>query len=199
MKTLSRTLLAGAVCAAATTAAQATTYEVQVVNLTRGQHFTPLAVAAHTPDTSVFEAGTAASAELQAVAEGGDTAALGALLESIGAVVANGDGLLAPGATATFTLDTGATPDNTVLSLVGMLLPTNDGFVGISRLALPDGGPGDSVTVTALGYDAGTEANDEVVGSGAPGEAGFPLPPPVEARADRIRPMLPPPAITTRL
>ena len=181
MKTPSRTLLSAALCAALAGTAEAATYEVQVVNLTRGQHFTPLAVAAHTPETSVFEAGTAASAELQAVAEGGDTTALGALLESVGAVLVNGEGLLAPGDTATFTLDTDATPDNTVLSLVGMLLPTNDGFVGVSRLVLPDGGPGDSVTITALGYDAGTEANDEVVGSGAPGEAGFPLPPPVEA------------------
>ena len=37
------------------------------------------------------------------------------------------------------------------------------------------------MTYTALGYDAGTEANDELIGSGAPGEAGFPAPLPIVA------------------
>ena len=30
-------------------------------------------------------------------------------------------------------------------------------------------------------YDAGTEANDEIIGGGAPGAAGYPAPPPVAA------------------
>jgi hypothetical protein len=181
MKKLSLTLVATATAALASTVAQATDYEVTVVNLTRGIHFTPLVVAAHDPASSIFSAGAMASSELQAVAEGGDTASLNATLESIGANVANGDALLAPGNSATFTISTTATPANTVLSVVGMLLPTNDGFIGLNSLPLPTGDTGTSVSYRALGYDAGTEANDELVGSGAPGEAGFPAPPPIVA------------------
>ena len=78
--------------------------------------------------------------------------------------------------TATFMIDDG---EGDVFSMSGMLLPTNDGFVGVSSAALPTGAAGARVVLNVLGYDAGTEANDEVVGSGAPGEAGFPAPPPV--------------------
>jgi len=66
-----------------------------------------------------------------------------------------------------------------VLSVAGMLLPTNDGFVGLNSVKLPmDNG---MYAFYANGYDAGTEGNDERVGSGAPGEAGFPAPPPIVA------------------
>lgn len=181
MKKLSLTLLATASAALVSTAAQATDYEVTVVNLTRGIHFTPLVVAAHDPASGIFSAGSMASSELQAVAEGGDTASLNATLESLSASVANGDALLAPGSSATFTVSNTAIPANSVLSVVGMLLPTNDGFIGLNSLPLPTGDTGTSVSYTALGYDAGTEANDELVGSGAPGEAGFPAPPPIVA------------------
>lgn len=158
--------------------ATAESYEVSVTNLTYGIHFTPLILATHSPDAQIFSAGQAASSQLQAIAEGGDTSSMAALLESIGATVANGDGLVAPGGTATFMIDDA---NGSVLSLAGMLLPTNDGFVGLNSVHLPTGGAGDSVTYNALGYDAGTEANDELVGSGAPGETGFPAPPPVVA------------------
>jgi len=60
---------------------------------------------------------------------------MAALLESIEASVAIGTGLIAPGGTETFTV-TGSDV-NTVLSLTGMLLPTNDGFVGLNSVALP--------------------------------------------------------------
>ncbi len=170
--------LLAALGTAMTTAASAASYEVSVTNLTSGIHFTPIIVATHSPSVQMFAAGTAASSELQAIAEGGDTSSMAALLESVGATVANGSGLLAPGGTATFTIDDGA---GSVLSLASMLLPTNDGFVGLNSVALPSGGAGDYVVYDAIGYDAGTEANDEIVGSGAPGEAGFPAPPPVVA------------------
>ena len=178
MKKLSLSLVASAAAALASAAAQATDYEVTVVNLTRGIHFTPLVVAAHDPASRIFSAGTMASSELQAVAEGGDTASLTATLESIGATVANGDALLAPGSSATFSVSNTTAPANSVLSVVGMLLPTNDGFVGLNSQPLPTGDTGSSVSFRVFGYDAGTEANDELVGSGAPGEAGFPAPPP---------------------
>ncbi len=170
--------LMAAIATSMAASANASNYQVTVTNLTNGIHFTPLILATHSPDAQMFSAGHAASTQLQAIAEGGDTSSMAALLESIGATVANGDGLIAPGGSATFMIEDGA---GSVLSLAGMLLPTNDGFVGLNSVHLPNGGAGDSVTYDALGYDAGTEANDELVGSGAPGEAGFPAPPPIVA------------------
>ena len=156
-------------------------YQVTVTNLTSGVYFTPLIASAHAPSASMFTSGSHASEELQALAEGGNVAPMAALLESIGASVATGDGLLAPGATATIMLSDAGNHDNTVLSVAGMLLPTNDGFVGLNSVHLPMASGPASMTWNANGYDAGTEANDELVGSGAPGEAGFPAPPPVVA------------------
>jgi len=126
----------------------------------------------------MFNTGTEASVQLQTIAEGGDVSGMAALLESIGASVATGAGLVAPGNSETFTVTTSDT--NSVLSLTAMLLPTNDGFVGLNSISLPST-MGQSVTFGANAYDAGTEANDELVGSGAPGEAGFPVPPPLAA------------------
>lgn len=157
----------------------ASDYEITITNLTRGVHFTPLIAAAHDKNIRMFHAGMEASSELQAIAEGGDIQSMNDLLVGFGSDVAAGDGLLAPGASVTLMLEDVAAV-NSVLSISGMLLPTNDGFVGIDSAALPSGN-GESVTLFARGYDAGTEANDELVGSGAPGVAGFPAPPPVVA------------------
>ena len=59
-----------------------------------------------------------------------------------------------------------------------MVLPSNDGFLGLNSITVPTE-PG-TYTYNVSAYDAGTEANDEVRGSGAPGEAGFPAPGPVD-------------------
>lgn len=154
-------------------------YEVTITNLTRGQHFTPLIAAAHDAGVRLFHAGDEASAQLQAIAEGGDIAPMIELLQSQGAAYGAGDGLLAPGMSTTLIL-TDVADNNALLSLAGMLLPTNDGFVGVDSAYLPVE-VGSSVTLFARGYDAGTEANDELLGGGAPGVPGFPAPPPVVA------------------
>lgn len=161
-----------------TSLANAAEYEVSITNITAGVYFTPLIVSVHSPDVAMFKAGTEASTQLQAIAEGGDVSSMAALLESVGASVGTGTGLLAPGATETITVN--SSDSNTVLSVAGMLLPTNDGFVGLNSVSMPISG-GSTSYFLARGYDAGTEANDELVGSGAPGEAGFPAPPPVVA------------------
>lgn len=44
-----------------------------------------------------------------------------------------------------------------------MLLPTNDGFVGLDSWAIPE--QAGTYTTTLRGYDAGTEANDELASS----------------------------------
>ncbi len=54
-----------------------------------------------------------------------------------------------------------------------MLLPTNDGFVGLDGMSIPRR-PG-VYTYYLNGYDAGTEANDELItGGGDPGVPGIP-------------------------
>ena len=156
-------------------------FDVAITNVTAGVFFTPLLVSAHSDGQSMFMAGATASAELQAMAEGGDISGLATALSGAGAVNAENPagGLLSPGATTEVALNTDNASDNTYLSIVAMMLPTNDGFVALNQWKIPSE-PG-VYPVALNAYDAGTEANDEVLGSGAPGEAGFPAPPPVAA------------------
>ena len=152
---------------------------VEITNLTRGSYFTPLLVAAHPEGSRLFTSGTASSASLQAMAEGGDISGLVADLATLNATVATNPagGLLAPGASTDTTINTDATPGNTQLSVVSMVLPSNDGFIGLNAVTIPTEPGVYRFNVNA--YDSGTEANDEVVGSGVPGEAGYPAPGPV--------------------
>lgn len=156
-----------------------TTITIQVTNLTHGIYFTPLLVAAHDSATELFEVGETASANLQAMAEGGDIAGLEVDMINAGAtyVTNPATGLLAPGQAVTTHLDPDGT-DNDYLSIVAMLLPTNDGFVGLDSIAIPTE-PG-TYTFYLNAYDAGTEANDELLNpgaGGAPGVAGIPAAP----------------------
>ena len=105
--------------------------EITVTNATKGIYFTPLIVAAHGSDLQMFRTGQAATSELEAMAEGGDISGLASVIGNAGgAVVENpAGGILNPGVATTFTLDSG---DHGYLSLSAMLLPTNDGFVGLA-------------------------------------------------------------------
>ncbi|MEM1141748.1 MAG: spondin domain-containing protein [Pseudomonadota bacterium] len=159
----------------------ATDFTVEIINLTRGSYFTPFLVAAHVDSANLFMTGEPASANLQAMAEGGDIAGLQADVESLNATIAANPagGLLAPGQRTSAALNTDNAPDNTRLSIVAMILPSNDGFMGLNAIEIPTE-PGRYV-YNVNAYDSGTEGNDEVVGSGAPGEPGYPAPPPVLA------------------
>ena len=149
---------------------------IEITNISNALYYTPLLVSAHNKRTHIFEPGVPASASLQEMAEGGDISGLMTDLSSIGANnVANpAAGLLAPGASTTATLK--MTKRNRYLSIAAMLLPTNDGFVGLDAYKIPK--KEGRYTVYLNGYDAGTEANDEVInGAGAPGSAGIPADP----------------------
>ena len=157
-------------------AVEAQELDITITNLTHGSHFTPLLVAAHPDSMHLFEVGKPASDKLQAMAEGGDISGLTADVDAAGGDnVANpAAGLLAPGDSTSFSLTTGDGNDR--LSVVAMVLPTNDGFVGMDSLPIP-ATPG-SYTFKMNAWDAGTEANDEIVnGGGTPGVAGIPLDP----------------------
>jgi len=175
-----RKITSAAISAAAlfmTSGAMATDFNVRIVNLTNGIYYTPFLVAAHTDASSLFTVGSPASLSLQMMAEGGDLSGLEADLTAIGATMVSNPagGLLAPGTETNTDLNTDGT-SNTNLSIVAMLLPTNDGFAGLNAITIPTT-PG-VYTYNLSAYDSGTEANDELItGGGAPGAAGIPADP----------------------
>ena len=157
--------------------ASATDFNVRITNLSNGIYFTPFLVAAHPEGSSLFTTGQPASANLQAMAEGGDISGLVADLQGLGATIAENPagGLLAPASETDVDLNTDGT-SNDRLSIVAMLLPTNDAFAGLNAIMIPTD-PGTYV-FDVPAYDAGTEANDELItGGGAPGAAGIPADP----------------------
>lgn len=139
--------------------AQAAELEITITNATKGIYFTPLIVAAHNSDLFMFRTGTAASDELKSMAEEGAIGGLSGVIGNAGGVVVEdpAGGFLNPGTSVTFSLDSG---DLGYLSLGAMLLPTNDGFVGLDSWKIPS--EAGTYRATLNGYDAGTEANDEI-------------------------------------
>jgi len=170
------TLLTVSALAFASSTAMAQDLSITVTNLTQGLHFTPILTSAHTSDNSLFMVGSAATAELQMMAEGGDISGLVSMLSSADANISENpaEGLLAPGMSTTYTLTNDSA--NTHLSMATMILPSNDGFVGLSGWQIPT--EAGTYTVMLNAYDAGTEANNELVnGGGAPGVLGIPAAP----------------------
>jgi hypothetical protein len=138
-------------------------YEVSVTNLTRGQVFSPAVVATHTARFSpIFVLGQPASSELASVAEDAALDPLVAKLSSdpqVGSVNVLDDagGPIPPGQTGSVVVE--ASPWASQISLVGMLVTTNDGFYGLDGATLPRFG---AQTVLLEAYDAGSEANTEL-------------------------------------
>ena len=150
--------------------------EVKIVNNTGYSSFTPLLVSTHTASAKLFTAGDTASLSLQKMAEGGNIDDLETELTANGAnIVKNpASGLLKAGQNTTAMLSTDN--NNTYLSVVAMILPTNDGFIALNNWKVPTEKGTYKVTLNA--YDAGTEANDEIInGGGAPDTAGIPADP----------------------
>ena len=177
MKTKLLSLVASATLLASANASAAE-IDVKITNLTQGIYFTPLLVTAHTPDASLYSLGQAASPELQAMAEGGALTGLVDILNSVSADTQTNpaSGLLAPTKSTMTMLSTA--DGNTQLSIVSMMLPTNDAFIGLNGWTIPTE-PG-TYSVYLNAYDAGTEANNEtllLMVLGAPGVPGIPAAP----------------------
>ena len=167
-------LLSGIGLSLAAASASAEVIDVEITNLTNGIYFTPILIAAHDSDSALFTIGEPASDALATMAEGGAIADLSSAVTDAGGVVSENPagGPLAPSDYAIATgFDTG---DASYLSITAMLIPTNDGFVGLDSWPIPSE-PG-SYTVYLNGYDAGSEINDEIVnGGGALGAPGIPV------------------------
>jgi hypothetical protein len=134
-------------------------YRVTITNITAGQTFTPIMIAAHKRGVKLFTPGSPASAELAMLAEGGDTAPLTESLlmnPDVGHVMTTG-GPLGPGETVVVEI-----PGHRrfgYISLAAMLLPTNDGFIALNGVTAPGGHR--TAMYLSPGYDAGSELNDE--------------------------------------
>jgi hypothetical protein len=150
---------------------------VSMTNLTKGMNFTPLFIAAHPSSAVLFTSGSPASLSLQKLAEGGDKSGLVADFTAVGAnIIENpAGGLLKPGKSTSTSIVTSKA--NTHLSIAAMMIPTNDGFVAMENEEIPTK-PG-TYTYLLNAYDAGTEANNEILvpGAGAPGAVGIPANP----------------------
>lgn len=144
-------------------------FEVTVRNLTIGQPLSPLAVIAHNSSFRAFMVGQAASPGLEVLAEGGDNSDF--LAEIDGRAETSGEGPVGPGASATVALELDSDdPTGALLTVMSMLVNTNDAITGINGLDLSAMAVGDSVMQSTVAYDAGTEANSEAAGT-IPGPA----------------------------
>lgn len=132
---------------------------VTVTNLTRGETFTPILVVSHRAGIHILELGAPASPELTAVAEAGNTGPLhdSPFASGLAYDSASTAGPVAPGASATVQVKVRGDFDH--ITLAGMLIPTNDGFVAIDGARVPRHRHTRVLYVPA--YDAGTEINDE--------------------------------------
>lgn len=152
-------ILSTATLAAASWADDLVTYNVTITNLTPGQPIAPVMATTHSSSVSFFQVGAAPSSELADLAEAGDGKPMAAkLLTTPGvsdAQVASAG--IAPGGSITLSVTAHNAQDR--LSLGAMLANTNDAFVAISNVALPNSHR--KVIYTADAYDAGTETNDE--------------------------------------
>lgn len=147
--------------------AQGSRYRVTVTNLTRGQIFSPPVVATHSIRmTPLFLLGEPASAAVTSVAEDAVNEPLLALLAADPNVVDFGvmegaGGPIMPGESASIVLD--ARRGQTRVSLISMVVTTNDGFIaanGVQGPVFTPGGIAPELYASPV-YDAGTEANTE--------------------------------------
>jgi len=146
-------------------AASGYTYQITIENMTpatapgASQPFSPPVLATHATFFHIFRTGQYASGELAQLAEDAVSAPLVESLNNAVRVnsVAQGNGVILPGKSSTITIH--AIPGFLKLSLVSMMVNTNDAFVGLDGIHLPIRG---SKTVYLHAYDAGSEKNTEL-------------------------------------
>ncbi len=139
-------------------------YEVTVINATNNQPLSPVAVITHSNSFTAWTVGSAASTELEYIAEGGSNRQLIDSLVNEDASTASGTAAIGPGGSETISI-TASESTQTLLTVATMLVNTNDAFSGITSIDISGLAKGDTMTMHARVYDAGTEINDEMAGS----------------------------------
>jgi hypothetical protein len=135
------------------------TYQVTIENVTppSSQPLSPVGVVIHGADVDVWSAGSPASAAVAAVAEDANLpiyADTYAAAPGVKGAFVGGDGPIGPGGDLTFEFNA---KRNDRISIVSMLVNTNDAFTGLDSVRL-----GNETQEFEVGaYDAGTEINNE--------------------------------------
>ena len=134
-------------------------------------HFSRLVGAVHAPDLALFDVGTMASDGIKDMAERGVNTALQGEVAALGDNAAYLSGPILNDApdrgTMTFTADGDA--GLTALSLVSMVAPSPDWFIGVDALARVENRQWiDDATVELAVYDAGTDSGQSYRASNAP-------------------------------
>jgi hypothetical protein len=159
---LSVTVLAlGAVLAPPAMADPAKRWRVTVDNLTPAgsQPLSPPLLAVHSRRIDVWSVGELASHAVAAIAEDANNMPLESALDADARVLdafTGAGGPIPPGASRTFEVVGGGRFDR--LSLVTMLVNTNDAFTGLDSEKLRGRGE----TLLRMAYDAGSERNNEL-------------------------------------
>jgi len=141
-------------------------------------HFSRLTGAAHAASTSLWAVGRAASTGIQDMAELGRTDALRAEVEAFGDSAIYVEGGPIPVSPGTATVEVTVTDERPLATVVSMLAPSPDWFVGVSGLDLrSDDGWQDRVTVDLEVYDAGTDDGASYTAANAPRTTPAPVSP----------------------
>ncbi|WP_420853493.1 spondin domain-containing protein [Shewanella insulae] len=143
-------------------------FTLTVTNLTANQPMSPLALLATSNGYHAWQSGEPASLALEQLAEGGDQSGYSAEMDGVNLVV-SGAGILPPGASESLTL-TQTEEATASLSLLTMLVNTNDAFSGLDEIDISQMAVDQTQSFYTPAYDAGTEANSELKGS-IPGPA----------------------------
>lgn len=139
---------------------RASTYEVTITNITKGQVFSPPVLVTHSPGIALFALGEPVLDELATVAEDGNGQPLVDLISPLPDVfdAQTTNQPIPPGGTVVY--EVAATRHAGLLSVVSMLVNTNDAFLAIDSARLPRARHA-SRQLNAVAYDAGSEGNNE--------------------------------------
>lgn len=150
---------------ATTTAAAAAKFEVRVTNLTLAQPLSPVAIILHNQGFNSFQDGEAASVALEMLAEGGSNTDILSEAQAAAQYVtsASTSGPVGPSSIADAVTLTVPSADLTDLrlSVLTMLVRTNDAFTGTNAVNVSNMAVGSSMTFNAPTWDSGTEDNTE--------------------------------------
>ncbi len=141
--------------------AKSYTYEVTVENLTATQPLAPPLAVVHKPGVKVWRNGYIASHGVAAIAEDADNSILESALPKLRGFLSAetvATAPIMPGETASFEISTKGRHNR--LSLLSMLVKTNDAFSGVDSIRLNRGKK--TRMFNRMAYDGGSETNDQL-------------------------------------
>ena len=158
-------LAAGASATYSVTFTGTWTAEATPGGVPEGAHFSPLIGGVHNADVAFLEVGGQATSGIESMAERGRTALLTEEIQAAGANALSvlrkesGSGVTEPSTFESVTV----TADHPIITLLSMIAPSPDWFVGVFGLSLrgDDGNWIEALTVNLHPYDAGTEEGEE--------------------------------------